>query len=164
MRQDYQCVSLGLAEEYTKTDYPKHSSPCFLDEKLWGCAKWLVVHYGKLQRLTKRHPGTFPGLKRALDGASACRYKSKLDKRSGFWQVELTNRAQDLLACVAANGQVSKSKVMPFGLGNAPTTFQELMNQVVQRMNRKATMQDLLKRGAVIEAYIDDGSSRHRHG
>ena len=30
MRQIYECVSSDLAEEYTKTDYPKHCSPCFL--------------------------------------------------------------------------------------------------------------------------------------
>ena len=45
---------------------------------------------------------------------------------------------------------------MPFSLANAPATFQELMNQGLQRMKRKATVQNLLKRGAVIEPYIDD--------
>ena len=45
---------------------------------------------------------------------------------------------------------------MPFGLTNAPATFQELMNQVVDRMKLKPTVQALLKKGAVIEVYIDD--------
>mmetsp|Transcript_101527 Transcript_101527/g.171896 ORF Transcript_101527/g.171896 Transcript_101527/m.171896 type:complete len:99 (-) Transcript_101527:114-410(-) len=45
---------------------------------------------------------------------------------------------------------------MPLGLANAPATFRELMNQVLQRMKRKTTVQDLLKLGAVIEAYIDN--------
>ena len=45
---------------------------------------------------------------------------------------------------------------MPFGLTNAPATFQELMNQVVARMKLKPTLQALLKKGAVIEVYIDD--------
>ena len=45
---------------------------------------------------------------------------------------------------------------MPFGLRNAPATFQELMNQVVARMKLKPTVQALLKKGAVIEVYIDD--------
>ena len=45
---------------------------------------------------------------------------------------------------------------MPFGLRNTPATFQELMNQVVARMKLKPTVQALLKKGAVIEVYIDD--------
>ena len=156
MRQIHECVTANLAEEYKKTEYPKHCSPCFLVDKPGSTAKRLVVHYGKLNKLTKRHSGTLPSLEQALERASACRYKSKLDKRSGFWQVEMTPRAQDLSAFVAPNGQVFKWKVMPFGLSNAPATFQELMNQVLSRTKRKASVQELLKRGAVIEAYIDD--------
>ena len=107
-----------------------------------------MVHYGKLNKLTKRHSRTLPSLERALERASACRYKSKMDKRRSFWQVELTNRAEGLSALIAPNGQVFKWKVMHFGLANAPLTFQKLMNQVLQHMKRKATVLDLLKRGA----------------
>ena len=49
-----------------------------------------------------------------------------------------------------------KLKVMPFGLTKAPGTFQDLMNQVVARMKLKPTVQALLKKGAVIDVYIDD--------
>ena len=45
---------------------------------------------------------------------------------------------------------------MPLWLTNAAATFQELMNQVVARMKLKPTVQALLKKGAVIEVYIDD--------
>ena len=156
MRQIYDCVSSDLAEQYTKTDYPKPCSPCFLFDKPRISAKRLVVHYGKLNKLPKRNSGTLPSLERARERASGCRYKSKLDKRRRFWQVELKKRAEDLSAFVAPNGQVFKWKAMPFGLAKAPTTFQDLMNHVLQRMKRRATVQDLLKYGVVIEAYIDD--------
>ena len=108
------------------------------------------------QTRKKKHSGSLPSLEQALERAAHCRFKSKLDKRSGFWQVELTKRAQDLSAFIAPNGQVFKWKVMPFGLTNVPATFQELMNQVVARMKLKPTVQALLKKGAVIEVYIDD--------
>ena len=108
MRQIYECVSSDLAEEYTKPDYPKHCSPCFLIDKPGSSVKRLVIHYGKLNKVTKRHSGTLPSLERTLERASACRYKSKLDKRSGFWQFNLTKRAQDLAAFVAPNGTFFK--------------------------------------------------------
>ena len=45
---------------------------------------------------------------------------------------------------------------MPFRLTNTAATFQELVNQVVAHMKLKLTVQALLKKGAVIEVYIDD--------
>ena len=156
MRQITECIAADLAEKYEQAEYPKHCSPCFLVDKPGSNAKRLVFHYGKLNKLTKKHSGSLPSLEQALERAAHCRFKSKLDKLSGFWQVELTKRAQDLSAFDAPNGQVFKWKVMPFGLTNAPATFQELMNQVVARMKLKPTVQALLKKGAVIEVYIDD--------
>ena len=111
---------------------------------------------GKLNKLTKKHSGSLPSLEQALERAAHCRYKCKFDKRSGFWQVELTKGAQDVSAFIAPNGHVFKWKVMPFGLTNAPATFQELMNQVVARMKLKRTLQAVLKKGAVIPVYTDD--------
>ena len=156
MRQITECIAADLAEKYEQAQYPKHCSPCFLVDKPGSNAKRLVVHYGKLNKLTKKHSRSLPSLEQALERAAHCRFKSKLDKCSGFWQVELTKRAQDLSAFTAPNGQVFKWKVMPFGLTNVPATFQELMNQVVARMKLKPTVQAPLKRGAVIEVYMDD--------
>ena len=133
MRQIFDRVSLDLAEEYTKMDYRKHSSHYFLVDEPGG-ATWLVVHCRKRNKLTKRHSGTPRSLERALERETACWYKSKLDKRSGLWPIEVMKRAQHLSAFVAPNDQAFKWKVMPFGLANTPATFQDLMNQVLQCM------------------------------
>ena len=156
MRQITECIAADLAEKYEQAEYPKRCSPCFLVDKPGSNAKRLVVHHGKLNKLTKKHSGSLPSLEQALERAANCRFKSKLDKRSGFWQVELTKRAQDLSGFIAPNGQVFKWKIVPFGLTNALATLQELMNQVVARMKLKPTVQALLKKGVVIEVYIDD--------
>ena len=156
MRQITECIAADLAEKYEQAEYQKHCSPCLLVDEPGSNAKRLVVHYGKLNKLTKKHSGSLPSLEQAPERAAHCPFKSQLDKRSGFWQVELTKRAQDLSAFIAPNGQVFKWKVMPFGLTNAPATFQEVMNQVVARMKLKPTVQALLKKGAVIEVYTED--------
>ena len=104
MRQITECIAAALAEKYEQAEYPKHCSPCFLVDKARSNAKRLVVHYGKLNKLTKKNLSSLPSLEQALERAAHCRFKSKLDKHSGFWQVELTKRAQDLSAFIAPNG------------------------------------------------------------
>ena len=151
-----ECIAADLAEKYEQAECPKHGSPCFLVDKPGSNAKRLIVHYGKLNELTKKHSGSPPSLEQALERAAHCRYKSKLVKCSGLWQVELTKRARDLPAFIAPNGQLFEWKVMLFSLTNAPATFQQLKNQVVARMKLKPTVQALLKKGAVIEVYTDD--------
>ena len=156
MRQIYECCDAKLMSRYEGKEFPKHCSPCFLVAQLGSSAKRLVVYHAKLNERLKRHLGSIPNLERAIERAAQTKYKTKLDKRSGFWQIDLTERAKELSAVIAPNGQVFRWNVMPFGLANAPATFQELMNQIIAIMKRRPKVQQLLRKGAVIEAYIDD--------
>ena len=49
-----------------------------------------------------------------------------------------------------------KWKVMPFGVANAPALFQELMNKILSILRRRPKVQELISRGAQMEAHIDD--------
>ena len=60
-----------------------------------------------------------------------------MDKRSGFWQVDLTAAAQELLAFITPKCLVFKWKVTPFGVANAPALFQELMNEILYIVRRR---------------------------
>ena len=91
-----------------------------------------------------------------LEKIASCRYKTKMDKRSGFWQVDLTPNAQELLAFITPQGRVFKWKVMPFGVANAPALFQELMNKILSILRRRPKVQELISRGDQMEAHIDD--------
>ena len=51
-----------------------------------------------------------------------------------------------------------KWKVMPFGVANAPALFQELMNKILYILRRRPLVQELISRGAEMEAHIDDVS------
>ena len=97
-RQIQECIDAGLVLEYKDGDYPLHCSPCFLVAKPGSTAKRLVVDYGELNKKTLNHSGSIPNMESTLEKMASCRYKTKMDKRSGFWQVDLTPNAQELVA------------------------------------------------------------------
>ena len=115
-RQIQECIDAGLVLEYKDGDYPQHCSPCFLLAKPASTAKRLVVNYGELNKKTLNHSGPIPNMESTLEKTASCLYKTKMDRRSGFWQVDLTSNAQELLAFITPQGRVFKWKVMPFKL------------------------------------------------
>ena len=122
-RQIQECIDAGLVEECKKGDYPHHCSLCFLLAKPGSIALRLVVDYGEVNKKTQNHSGSIPNMINTLERIAKCRYKTKMDKRSGFWQADLTAAAQELLAFITPKGRVLEWKVMPFGVANAPALF-----------------------------------------
>ena len=95
-------------------------------------------------------------MENTLERIAKCRYKTKMDKHSGFWQVDLT--AQELLAFITPKGHVIKWKVMTFGVANARALLQELMTKTLYILRRRPLVQELISPGAEMEAHIDDVS------
>ena len=155
-RQIQQCIDAGLVLGYKDGDYPQHCSLCFLVAKPGSTAKRLVVDYGELNKKTLNHSGSIPNMESTLEKMASCCYKTKMDKQSGFWQVDLTLNAQELLAFITPQGRVFKWRVMPFGVANAPALFQELMNKILSILRRRPVVQELISRGAQIETNIDN--------
>ena len=103
-RKIQECIDAGLVEEYKKGDYPHHCGPCFLVAKPVSTALRLVVDYGEVNKKTQNHSGSIPNMKNTLDRIAKYRYETKMDKRRGFWQVDLTAAAQELLAFITRVG------------------------------------------------------------
>ena len=114
------------------------------------------MDYGELNKKSLNHSGSIPNMESTLEKIASCRYKTKMDKRSGFWQVDLTPKAQELLAFRSPEGRLFKWNVMPFGVANAPALFKELMNEILSILRRRPVVQELMFRGAQMEAHIDD--------
>ena len=108
----------GLVEEYKHGDYPRHCSPCFLVAKPGSTAMRLVVDYGEVNKKTQNHSWSISNMETSPRSIAKCRFKTKMDKRRGFWQVDLARAAQELLAFIAPKGRVFPLKVMPFGVAN----------------------------------------------
>ena len=153
-----ECIDALMVEEYKHGDYPRHCSPCFLVAKPGSTAMRLAVDYGEVNKKTQNHSGSIPNMENTLERIAKIRFKNKMDKRSGFWQVDLTRAVEELLAFVTPKGRVFRWKVMPFGVANAPALLQEPMKKILYILRRRPLVQELVSRGAEMEAHIDDVS------
>ncbi len=59
------------------------------------------------------------------------KFVTKIDLLKGYYQIPLTKRAQEISAFITPFG-LFHYLVAPFGMRNCPTTFQRVMNHLVQ--------------------------------
>ena len=82
-----------------------------------------MVNYGELNNNTLNHSGSIPNMESFLEKIAFCRYNTKMDKRSGFWQVGLTPNAQELLAFITPQGGVVRGGSCPLAWPAHPLFF-----------------------------------------
>lgn len=96
-----------------------------------GEKKWrIVIDYRKLNEITVSDSHPLPLIEDILDQLGDSIYFSTLDLASGFHQINMSNEDKAKTAFSTPLGHYEFNR-MPFGLKNAPATFQRLMNSVL---------------------------------
>ena len=109
--------------------------------------------FRKINAITKSDSYPIPRVEDCIDKIGDSKYVSKFDLLKGYWQVPLTGRARKISEFVTPTG-FYQYKVMPFGMKNAPATFQRMIHKVIANLEG-------------CEEYIDDiivyGSTWEQH-
>src|SRR6266498_2637323 len=104
-------------------------SPIVLISKKDGSIRF-CIDYKKTNAITIVNAYPLPVVNDTIDKIGGKKYYTSIDLASGYWQVEVDENSQDIIAFVTLWG-LYQFNVMPFRLTNALATFQRLMNYVL---------------------------------
>ena len=118
-----------LGKGIVKESQSPWASPVVLIPKKDGSIRF-CVDYRKLNSATTRDSYPLPRIDDCLNALGGNKYFTLLDLASGYWQIPLAEAAKSKTAFITNSG-LYEFNVLPFGLTNAPATFQRYMDLVL---------------------------------
>ena len=126
-----------------KPSFSPWASPVTLAKKKTGTYRF-CVDYRALNGVTKSDVHPLPRIDELLERYETSKWFTSIDLAAGFHQIKMAEEDREKMAFTCSWG-LFEYNVMPFGLKNAPATFQRLMNEILW---------DYI--GDFVEVYIDD--------
>jgi hypothetical protein len=127
-----------LKQDLIKPSTSPWSFPVVVVKKKNGKFR-LCVNYKALNDVTKKDNYPLPRVDDIFDSLKGAKWFITLDLASGYWQIKVRTEDQEKTAFITKFG-LFEFKVMPFGLCNAPATFQRIMNKILGTSIEKYVM------------------------
>lgn len=118
----------------------------------------LCIDYRKLNSATRPDVYPLPRLDDLLHSTGAATFLSTIDLKAGYYQVQVTPPDRDKTAFITPFG-VYRFNRLPFGLRNAPATFQRLIDRLrtkLPHMIMLAYLNDLIIMSSTAAKHLED--------
>ena len=132
------------------------ASPIVLVKKKDGGTRF-CVYYRKLNDVTRKDAYPLPHIDETLDAPAGAKLFTTLDLASGYWQVEMDAADREKTVFTTRHG-LFEFQVMAFGLCNAPSMFQRLMEFVLASLQWQTCLvylDDVIDFGRDFEGHLE---------
>ena len=90
------------------------------------------IDYRLVNKVTKKLAYPMKNMDDILDKLLAARYISKLDRSQAYYQIPLEPQSREITAFSLAGRGLFHFTRLPYGLCNAPATYQKIMDQLIR--------------------------------
>ena len=126
----YKMIQEFINADLVTESHSPYAAPAFLVKKHDGTHR-LVVDYKKLNLITIKDSSPLPNMEDTIRKlGEGYKYFSKLDLKSGFYQIPIREADKEKTAFITPFG-LFQFNVLPMGLKNSPPTFQKVMTNTL---------------------------------
>ena len=93
------------------------------------------IDFRRLNAWTKNNAYPLPRMQETMESMVGTLHFSCMDLKSGFWQVQMDEESRQYTAFTVGSMGMYEFLCMPYGLCNAPATFQHLMQNCLGELN-----------------------------
>ena len=129
------------------------------------------IDFRRLNARTKKDAYPLPRMQETMESMVGARHFSCMDLKSGFWQVKMDEASWQYTAFTVGSMGIYEFLRMPYGLCNAPTMFQRLMQNCLGELNLTYTLiylddvpvysqmeeEHLVRLRAILERFMENG-------
>lgn len=151
-------IKLMAEKKLIEPSYSPWCSPAVLVPKRDGSTRF-CIDYRRLNEVTIPDSHPLPRTDDTLSALGGAKWFSTLDLRSGYHQIEIQPSDRPLTAFAIPGSSVWQFRVLPFGLVNAPSVFERLVERLMAGLNYNCLLiylDDIIVYSTTFEAHLDN--------